>query len=75
MADCETTDGSLSTVDRETAPNVLWIWTDRQRFDTLGCYGNEHVLTPSIDRLAETGVLFEHCHTQSPLCVPSRATF
>ena len=58
-----------------TAPNVLWVCTDQQRFDTLGCYGNEHVSTPVIDELARTGVRFERCFSQSPVCTPSRASF
>ena len=56
-------------------PNVLWICTDQQRFDTLGCYGNPLVRTPHVDRLAEGGVLFERCFAQSPVCSPSRAAF
>ena len=38
--------------------NVLWICTDQQRFDTLGCMGNPWVHTPNLDRLAAEGVLF-----------------
>ena len=56
-------------------PNVLWICSDSQRFDTLGCYGNQFVRSPNIDRLATDGVLFEHCYAQNPLCSPSRGTF
>jgi arylsulfatase len=56
-------------------PNVLWICTDQQRTDTLGCYGNPLVHTPHIDRLAESGVLFERAYCQSPVCTPSRASF
>ena len=56
-------------------PNILWICTDQQRFDTLGCYGNEFVRTPNLDRLAQGGVLFEHAYSQSPICTPSRACF
>ncbi len=56
-------------------PNILWICTDQQRFDSLGCYGNELVKTPNIDKLAERGVLFENCFSQSPVCTPSRASF
>ena len=56
-------------------PNILWICTDQQRFDTLGCYGNRFARTPAIDRLAEEGVLFERCFAQSPVCTPSRAGF
>jgi len=56
-------------------PNILWICTDQQRFDTLGCYGNKFVDTPNIDRLANNGVLFEQCYSQSTVCTPSRASF
>ena len=56
-------------------PNVLWICTDQQRFDTLGCYGNPFVQTPNIDRLAKSGMLFENAYAQSPICTPSRASF
>lgn len=58
-----------------SAPNVLWICTDQQRFDGLGCYGNEKLDTPNIDALAEKGVLFENTYCQSPVCSPSRASF
>ena len=56
-------------------PNILWICTDQQRFDTLGCYDNPFVHTPNLDRLARQGVVFEHCYTQNPVCTPSRASF
>lgn len=56
-------------------PNVLWICTDQQRFDTLGCYGNEWVDSPNIDALAESGSRFEYAFTQSPVCTPSRGAF
>ena len=55
--------------------NILWICTDSQRFDTLGCYGNQFVHSPNIDRLASEGVLFERAYCQNPLCQPSRACF
>ena len=56
-------------------PNILWICTDQQRYDTLGCYGNSVVHTPNIDRLAQNGVLFTRAYSQSPICTPSRASF
>ncbi|GLX70667.1 sulfatase family protein [Paenibacillus glycanilyticus] len=56
-------------------PNILWICTDQQRYDTLGCYGNEWVNTPHIDSLARTGVQFDHAYCQSPVCTPSRSSF
>lgn len=57
------------------SPNILWICSDQQRYDTLGCYGNSFVTTPNIDHLAQEGVLFEQAFSQSPVCTPSRAAF
>ncbi len=54
--------------------NILFICTDQQRYDALGCYGNEHIETPAIDQLAAEGVLFEQCYAQNPVCAPSRAS-
>ena len=56
-------------------PNVLWICTDQQRFDTLGCYANEFVETAHIDGMASEGVRFDRCYSQCPVCTPSRASF
>ena len=56
------------------SPNVLLICTDQQRFDALGAYGNTHIATPNLDRLAADGVLFENCYVQNPVCAPSRAS-
>ena len=56
-------------------PNILWICTDQQRYDTLGCAGNPFVNTPHIDQLARSGALFERAYCQSPICTPSRASF
>jgi len=54
--------------------NVLLIIADDLNCD-LGAYGNLVVKTPNIDRLAESGILFENAHNQYPLCGPSRASF
>ena len=61
--------------DAPKQPNILWLCTDQQRWDTLGVYGNTFVDTPNIDQLARDGVVFEHCYAQSPVCTPSRASF
>lgn len=56
-------------------PNILWICTDQQRYDTIGALGNPYVSTPNIDRLVQDGVAFTHAFCQSPICTPSRASF
>ena len=56
-------------------PNILVIYTDQQRHDTLGANGNELIRTPNLDRLAERGVNFSRSYTTCPICVPSRVGF
>ena len=56
-------------------PNILWICTDQQRWDTIHALGNRHIRTPNLDRLVEQGVAFTHAHCQTPICTPSRACF
>lgn len=55
-------------------PNIIVFFTDQQRWDTAGCYGNQCGLTPNLDRLAEDGVRFEHAFTCQPVCGPARAS-
>ncbi|MBI2940374.1 MAG: sulfatase-like hydrolase/transferase [Chloroflexi bacterium] len=55
-------------------PNVLLIFTDQQRFDTLGAINNPVIRTPSLDRLARSGVVFTSAYTPSPVCVPARCS-
>ena len=57
------------------APNILWVCTDQQRYDTIGALGNPFVSTPNIDSLVADGVAFTHAYCQSPICTPSRASF
>ncbi|MFW5814163.1 MAG: sulfatase [Spirochaetota bacterium] len=56
-------------------PNILWICSDQQRFDTLGVTGNELIRTPNLDRLASEGTVFNRAYSQAPICTPSRASF
>ncbi len=54
-------------------PNILFYFTDQQRADTLGCYGQKLNISPSLDQLAMEGVLFENAFTAQPVCGPCRA--
>ena len=55
--------------------NFLFISTDQQRWDTLGCYGSQVARTPHLDRLAAQGVRFDRCYTTNPVCMPARASW
>jgi len=54
-------------------PNIVFIFSDQQRWDTVGCYGQELDITPNLDRMAAEGVRFEHAFTCQPVCGPARA--
>ncbi|XP_036788473.2 arylsulfatase D-like isoform X1 [Manis pentadactyla] len=56
-------------------PNILLIMADDLGIGDLGCYGNNTLRTPNIDRLAEEGVRFTQHLAAAPLCTPSRAAF
>ena len=55
--------------------NILTIMTDQHSSHVMGCYGNEIVRTPNLDRLASEGMKFTDAYCTSPLCVPSRMSF
>ncbi|MCL3781151.1 hypothetical protein EMN47_12245 [Prolixibacteraceae bacterium JC049] len=52
-------------------PNVLFILTDDENINTLGCYGN-NVTTPNIDKLAKNGIRFTNANVVHTVCSPSR---
>ena len=53
---------------------ILFITTDQQRYDTLGCNGGTLGRTPVIDRLAADGIRYDRAVPQSVVCMPSRST-
>ena len=58
-----------------TRPNIIFYFSDQQRWDTIGAYGQKLDITPNLDALAERGTLFEEAYTPQPVCGPCRAIF
>ncbi|MBN9733454.1 MULTISPECIES: sulfatase-like hydrolase/transferase [unclassified Pseudonocardia] len=55
-------------------PNIVFVITDQQRFDTVGALGHEHARTPTLDRLVAEGTAFTRTYVTAPSCAPSRAS-
>src|SRR5436189_3726818 len=54
-------------------PNIIFILADDLGYGDLGCYGQERIKTPNIDRLAAEGMRFTQCYAGSTVCAPSRS--
>jgi len=54
-------------------PNIIFIMADDMGYADLGCYGQKHIKTLNIDRLAVEGTRFTQCYTGSTVCAPSRS--
>lgn len=66
----------LANVDmtaEDGPPNIIFIMADDMGYGDAGCYGQKHILTPNIDRLAAEGMRFTQCYAGSTVCAPSRS--
>lgn len=57
------------------AYNIIFYFSDQQRWDTCGCFGQPLNVTPNLDKLAEEGVKFDNAFSPQPVCGPCRALF
>lgn len=55
-------------------PNLLFIWTDEQRADTMQIYGNSKIKAPNLNKLASESIVFKNAYVTQPVCTPSRST-
>ena len=55
--------------------NIIFYFTDQQRWDTCGCFGQPLDITPNLDALAREGVKFDNAFSPQPVCGPCRALF
>lgn len=56
-------------------PNILFLMTDQQRFDTVNALGNPVIQTPALNRMVREGTSFTSAYCPSPVCVASRCSF
>ena len=54
-------------------PNIIFIMADDMGYGDLGCYGQKHIQTTNINKLAEEGMRFTDCYAGSTVCAPSRS--
>jgi len=66
--------GAACSRSRSRPPNILFVLTDDQRWDALGCAGNRVIQTPHMDRMAASGIRFVNAFTTTPICAASRAS-
>ncbi len=56
-------------------PNILWLTSEDNSAEWLGCYGNPYAETPVLDKLAGEGFQYLHAYANAPVCAPSRSTW
>ena len=66
--------GKLTAAPARAAkkPNLLFIMTDQQRWDTLACYGNNIIKAPTLNKLAAESTIYDTAIVAHPVCTPSR---
>lgn len=69
---CVASDAALTTSAAES-PNIVFIMADDLGHGALGCYGQQQIATPHIDRIAAEGLLFTQAYAGSHVCQPSRS--
>ncbi len=78
MLGCKSTNDSTqaSTTQAEfKKPNIIFILTDDQRWDSVGYMGQKIGQTPNLDKMASEGVVFDNAFVTSAICTPSRACY
>lgn len=62
-----------ASAQQQQRPNILWLVLEDTSPDFIGCYGNEHAKTPTVDALAKSGVRFTNAFSTGSVCSPSRS--
>ena len=71
------TDNEIMEKETDKRPNFIFLFSDDQTYRSVNAINNPEIITPNIDKLAESGIVFTHCFNQGSwsgaVCVPSRA--
>ena len=59
---------------KKIKPNIVFIMSDQQRYDTLECYGNDWINTPRLNELAKDSNVVENAYVTQPVCAPARSS-
>jgi len=59
-------------IEYKQKPNIVFIMADDLGYGDLGCYGQENIKTPNLDKLASQGLRFSQAYAGGPVCTPSR---
>jgi len=63
---------AATSTNKNSRPNIIFIFTDQQSATMMSCTGNRWLKTPAMDYIAENGIRFERAYTTNPVCVPAR---
>src|SRR5215217_8386301 len=58
---------------QQKLPNIIYIYADDMGYGELGCYGQQKIKTPYLDKMAKEGMRFTQHYTSMPVCAPARA--
>lgn len=67
--------GLTNNINGQDRPNILWLTSEDNNINWVGCYGNPFAETPNIDQLAQEGFRYTNCYANAPVCAPSRSTW
>jgi arylsulfatase A-like enzyme len=65
----------IASANAQVKPNILWLTSEDNSVNWIGCYGNQYAETPNIDRLAVEGFRYTHCYANAPVCAPQRSSW
>lgn len=63
---------TTSLIFAQQKPNIIYIYADDMGYGELGCYGQQKIKTPNLDKIANEGIKFTQHYTGAPVCAPAR---